>query len=107
MLRTLAEVTTRGRAALVVALVGVVSVLSTATLAASLAPTMTTQAVIVLAALSTARALSGVHCLLTVPGAGLHSLLPRRRAADVPLVLAGASTDVVHRPARPRAPGLV
>jgi hypothetical protein len=41
-----------------------------------------------------------------VPDAGIHSLRPRRRAADIPLVLAGRTTDVVH-PVRPRAPGRV
>ena len=39
---------------------------------------------------------------LAVPAAGLHSLRPRRRAAEVPLVLAGRTTDVVHHPVRPR-----
>ena len=103
MVGTASEVARRHRAALVVALVGVASAL----VATSLAPTMTTQAVVVLAALTAATALSGVHGLLPVPDAGLFSLRPRRRAVDIPLVLAGRSTDVVHHPARPRAPGLV
>ncbi len=67
---------------------------------------MTAQTIVVLTALSAATALAGVHCLLTVPDAGLHSLRPPRRATDVPLVLAGRITDAVH-PVRPRAPGLV
>jgi hypothetical protein len=103
MVRTVAELAARARLALVVALVGVASALA----AASLDPTATAQSVVVLTALSAASALAGVHCLLTVPDAGLHSLRPPRRAADIPLVLAGRTTDVVHHPARPRAPGRV
>ncbi|SEC58558.1 hypothetical protein SAMN04489844_2574 [Nocardioides exalbidus] len=100
--RTL-DAVARGRLALVVALVGVASVLS----AAALAPAMTTQSLVLVAALSAATALAGVHSLLTVPDAGHGSLRPPRRAAVVPLVLAGRTTDVVHHPARPRAPGRV
>lgn len=74
--------------------------------AASLAPSMPTQTVVVLAALAGAIALMGVHAPVTVP-VTLRGLRPRRRAADVPLVLAGRTTDVVHHPVRPRAPGLV
>ena len=96
------ELTARGRVALVVALLGVASVVT----AASLAPATTAQAVVLLSALSAATALAGVHCLLAVPDAGVASLLPRRRAADIPLVLTGRTTDVVH-PVRPRAPGRV
>ena len=95
------EATSRGRLALVVALLGLASVLTIA----AVAPTMTTQAVVVLTALSAATALAGVQSLLAVPAAGLHALRPPRRAADVPLVLAGRCTDAVHHPVRPRAPG--
>ena len=102
MVRTVADAATRARLALVLALLGVASALA----AASFDPTATAQAVVVLTALSAATALTGVHCLLAVPDAGLHSLRPRRRAADIPLVLAGRTTDVVH-PVRPRAPGRV
>lgn len=102
MASTVAEQAARARLALVVALVGVASVLA----AASLDPTATAQSVVVLTALSTATALVGVHCLLAVPAAGVDSLRPPRRAADIPLVLAGRTTDVVH-PVRPRAPGRV
>ena len=94
MVRTAADAAARARLALVLALLGIASALT----AASLDPTAT--------ALSAASALAGVHCLLAVPDAGLHSLRPRRRAADIPLVLAGRTTDVVH-PVRPRAPGRV
>ncbi len=76
--------------------------------AVSLAPGMTdltAQAVMVLAALVSATAPAGARALLAFPAAGQHALLPRRRAADVPLVLAGRTTDAVH-PVRPRAPGL-
>jgi len=93
----------RGRLALVVALAGIASVLT----AASATPTMTTQALVVLTALSAAAALTGVQHTLTLPGAGHRTLRPPRRAAAVPLVLAGRTTDVVHHPVRPRAPGLV
>ena len=97
-----AELTSRGRVAIVVALLGVASVVT----AASLAPATTAQAVVLLSALSAATALAGVHCLLAVPDAGIASLRPPRRAADIPLVLTGRTTDVVH-PVRPRAPGRV
>lgn len=92
----------RGRLALV-ALAGIASVLT----AASATPTMTTQALVVLTALSAAAALTGVQHTLTLPGAGHRTLRPPRRASAVPLVLAGRTTDVVHHPVRPRAPGLV
>ena len=67
---------------------------------------LTAQAVVVLAALVAATAPSGARALLVVPAAAAQALLPRRRAADVPLVLPGRTTDVVH-PVRPRAPGRV
>lgn len=102
MVRTVAAVTARGRLALVVALVGVASLVAIA----SLAPTLSAQSVVVLAALSAATAMTGVQCLLTVPGAGVRSLLPPRRSAGIPLVLAGRTTDPIHHPVRPRAPGL-
>ena len=102
MVRTVADVAARARLALVLTLLGVASLLA----AASLDPTATAQTVVVMTALSAATALAGVHCLLAVPDAGIHSLRPRRRAADIPLVLAGRTTDVVH-PVRPRAPGRV
>lgn len=76
--------------------------------AVSLAPAMTdltAQAVVVLAALVAATAPAGARALVAVPAAGQQALLPRRRAADVPLVLAGRTTDAAH-PVRPRAPGL-
>ena len=102
MVRTVADVAARARLALVLTLLGVASLLA----AASLDPTATAQTVVVMTALSAATAFAGVHCLLAVPDAGIHSLRPRRRAADIPLVLAGRTTDVVH-PVRPRAPGRV
>lgn len=103
MARTVTDMAARARLALVLAFLGVVSFLA----AASIDPSATAQAVVVLTALSAARALAGVHCLLAVTDAGLHSLRPPRRATDIPLVLAGRTTDVVHHPVRPRAPGLV
>ena len=102
MVRSL-EAVTRGRFALVVVLLGVVSALT----AASLAPTMSSQAVVVVATLCAATALMGTHAPVRVPDATLRSLRPPRRAADIPLVLAGRTTDVGHHPVRPRAPGRV
>ncbi|MDR7251560.1 hypothetical protein J2X46_000532 [Nocardioides sp. BE266] len=96
MVRTWCEVT----AAFVLSVVAGVSLASTM-------PDLTAQAVVALAALVAATAPAASRALLAVPDAGPLSLLPRRRAADVPLVLAGRTTDVVHHPARPRAPGLV
>lgn len=75
--------------------------------AASLAPTMPTHAVVVLAALAAATALMVLHARVTVPDTAGHTLRPGRRTAAIPLVLAGRTTDVVHHPVRPRAPGLV
>lgn len=102
MVRVVAELVARARLALVVGLATLASLVA----AASIAPAMTTQAVVLLTALSAAGALAGVHCL-TAPDSVLDSLRPRRRAATVPLVLAGRTTDVVHHPVQPRAPGLV
>lgn len=96
MVRTWLEVT----AALVLSVVA----------AASLAPAMpelAAQAVVLLAVLVAATAPIGHNALLAVPAAGVHALRPRRRAAAVPLVLTGRTTDVVHHPLRPRAPGQV
>ena len=71
------------------------------------ASSTTVHSLVVLAALSAAAAVAGLPCLLSVTSAGRRSLRPPRRASDVPLVLAGRTTDVVHHPVRPRAPGLV
>jgi len=88
----------------------VVLALASALATLSLAPTVSTmsaEALVVLAALVTATTLMGVRGPAVVPDATLRSLRPRSRAADVPLVLAGRTTDVGHHPVRPRAPGLV
>lgn len=69
-------------------------------------PELAAQALVLLAVL-VAAAPMGRAALRAVPAAGTRALLPRRRAAAVPLVLAGRTTDVVHHPLRPRAPGLV
>jgi hypothetical protein len=95
MLRTWCEVT----AAFVLSVVAAVSVAPAMT-------DLTAQAVVVLTALVAATAPASARALAVVPGAGQRALLPRRRAADVPLVLPGRTTDVVH-PVRPRAPGRV
>lgn len=75
--------------------------------AVALAPAMSAESVLVVAALAAATTLLGVHAPATVPDATLRALRPRRRAATVPLVLAGRTTDVGRHPVRPRAPGLV
>lgn len=91
----------------------VVLALASVVAAISLAPTasatsaMSAEALVVVASLATATALLGVHGPVVLPDAALRALLPRRRAACVPLVLAGRTTDVGHHPVRPRAPGLV
>ncbi|MBS2939139.1 hypothetical protein KDN32_15470 [Nocardioides sp. J2M5] len=69
-------------------------------------PELAAQALVLLAVL-VAAAPMGRAALHAVPPAGVRALLPQRRAAAVPLVLAGRTTDVVHHPLRPRAPGLV
>ncbi|WP_210440158.1 hypothetical protein [Nocardioides xinjiangensis] len=93
----------RARVAFVLALVGLGSLVA----AVSLAPSTTTQSVVVLTALAAHAALTRVPGLIAVPPSGRPSLRPPRRAADVPLVLAGRTTDVVHHPVRPRAPGRI
>lgn len=103
MIGTVAATAARWRLELVVALAGIASLV----VAASFAPTMSAQSVVVLAALSAATSMIGLHRLLVMPDASLRSLRPPRRATDVPLVLAGRSTDVRRHPVRPRAPGLV
>lgn len=93
----------RVRATLVLTLVALASVLTSA----SVAPAATAQAVVLLTALSAATALVGVHCLHAAAHAGPASLRTPRRSGAVPLVLAGRTTDAAHHPVRPRAPGLV
>ncbi|MDZ5662866.1 hypothetical protein HN031_12305 [Nocardioides sp. zg-1308] len=90
----------------VVALASLVAAISLAPTASAVSA-MSTEALVVLAALATSTALMAVHGPAAVPDATLRSLRPRRRAVDVPLVLAGRTTDVGHHPVRPRAPGLV
>ena len=90
----------------VVALASLVAAMSLAPTASTVSA-MSAEALVVLATLAAATALIGVHGPAVVPAAALRSLRPRPRAADVPLVLAGRTTDVCHHPVRPRAPGLV
>jgi hypothetical protein len=88
----------------------VVVALASLVAAVSLAPTVSAtsaEALVVVASLAAATALIGVRGPAVVPDATLRALRPRRRAACVPLVLAGRTTDVGHHPVRPRAPGLV
>jgi hypothetical protein len=88
----------------------VVVALASLVAAVSLAPTVSAtsaEALVVVASLAAATAIIGVRGPAVVPDATLRALRPRRRAACVPLVLAGRTTDVGHHPVRPRAPGLV
>jgi hypothetical protein len=89
----------RERLALVVTLLGLASFLT-------VAPTTSAQSLVALAAITAAVAVVG-RCPVVLPYAAPGLLRPRPRAAAVPLVLAGRTTDVVHHPVRPRAPGLV
>ena len=103
MTRTAAVLLAPVRPALIMTLVGIASLLT----ASVLAPTMSAQSVLVLAALTTATAaMLGARRLL-VPPAPAALMLPARWADEVLPHLAGHSTDVVHHPQRPRAPGQV
>ena len=96
----LTDATARGRLALVVALAGVASLAAVV----SLAPAASGQSLLALAAL-TAATVVVARCPLLLPHAAVQTRQPRARAAAVPLVLAGRTTDVAHQPVRPRAPG--
>ena len=103
MIRTVVVLLAPVRPALVVALVGLASLLT----ASLVAPTMSVQSVVVLAALTTATAaMLGARRVAVLPAPGAL-MLPARWAYDVLPHLAGRSTDVVHHPHRPRAPGPV
>lgn len=91
-----------GATAVVVSLLA--ALVATFSLAPAL-PDLTAQAVLVLGVLLVAAA-GNARAAHHVPfAARAHVLLHRRRAGAVPLVLSGRSTDVVHHPLRPRAPG--
>lgn len=103
MIRTAAALLAPVRPALTLALVGIASMLA----ASVLAPSMSAESVVVLAALSTATtARLGIRHLVVLPAAGAGRV-PVRWADDVLPHLTGLSTDVDHHPLRPRAPGLV
>ncbi len=103
MIRTDAEPLAPVRAALTLAVVGLASLLA----ASVLAPQVSAESVLVIAALSTAAtAVLGSRHLVVLP-ATRALMLPARWADDVLPRLAGGSTDVDHHPQRPRAPGLV
>jgi hypothetical protein len=103
MIRTAAVLMAPVRPALVMALVGLASLL-TASLAT---PSMSAQSVAVLATLAAATAAVLVARRLAVLPAPAVRMRPTRWADEVLPHLAGRSTDVVHRPHRPRAPGAV
>ncbi|GAB3028517.1 hypothetical protein GCM10011376_15860 [Nocardioides flavus (ex Wang et al. 2016)] len=90
----------------VVALASLVAAVSLAPTASALSA-MSAEALVVVASLAAATALIGVGGPVLLPDSTRRALLPRRRAACVPLVLAGRTTDTGHHPVLPRAPGLV
>lgn len=102
MSRSVVEVATWVRRALLLALVGWASVLASSLVA----PTTAAESLVVVAALAAASAgLVGLRLAVgPVPG---HPALLVRRADAVPPILVGGTTDVVHHPVRPRAPGAV
>lgn len=102
MSRSVVEVVARARHALLLALVGCASLLASSLAA----PSMPAESLVVVAALAAASAtLVGLHVVAgPVPG---HPALLFRRADAVPPILTGGTTDVVHHPLRPRAPGAV
>lgn len=103
MTRTVGEYLARVRSVLTLLLVGVATVLA----ASVVAPVASAESVLLVAALSTAAtALLGSRHLLVLPPARVL-MLPARWAGEVLVHLAGRSTDVIHHPQRPRAPGLV
>lgn len=103
MTRTGGELLAPVRAALTLVVVGIASLLA----ASVLAPQVSAESILVIAALGTATtALLGSRRLLVLPAAR-PLMLPARWADEVLPHLAGRSTDVDHHPQRPRAPGLV
>ena len=102
MFRTVADLVAPVRAVLTLGLVALASLLA----ASVLAPQVSAESVLVIAALSTATtAMLGPHRLAALPAAR-PLMLPARWADEVLPHLAGRSTDVDH-PQRPRAPGHV
>lgn len=103
MTRTVADLLAPVRALLTLAVVGIASLLA----ASVLAPQVSAESVLVIAALSTATtAMLGSHRVVALPAAR-PLMLPARWFDDVLPRLAGRSTDVDHHPQRPRAPGHV
>ena len=103
MIRTVVELTAQVRALVTLVVVGFASLVS----ASVLAPQLSAESVLVLAALGTAAtAVLGSRLLAVLPAP--CALMPPARWADEVLPhLAGRSTDVDHHPQRPRAPGHV
>ena len=103
MTRTVVELSAQVRALVTLAVVGFASLLS----ASVLAPQLSAESVLVLAALGTATTAALGSRLLAVLPAPRALMLPARWADEVLPHLAGGSTDVDHHPQRPRAPGHV
>ncbi len=107
MIRTGAELLASVRAALILTVVGIASLLAASVLAPTMATSIAAESVLVLTALGTAAtAVLGSRRLIVGPTAR-PLMLPARWAGDVLPHLAGGSTDVEHHPQRPRAPGPV
>ncbi len=103
MRETVAELLAPVRTALTLLVVGIASLLA----ASVLAPQVSAESVLLIAALSTATtAILGSRRLIVLPSA--QALMPPARwTGEVRAHLTGGSTDVEHHPQRPRAPGLV
>ena len=103
MTRSVGELLARVRSVLTLLLVGVATVLA----ASVVAPVAPAESVLLVAALgAAATALLDSRRLVVLPLVRAV-MLPARWAGEVLVHLAGRSTDVVHHPQRPRAPGLV
>ena len=103
MNRTVAELLAPVRAVLTLGLVAIASLLA----ASVLAPQVSAESVLVIAALGTATTALLVSRGLVVLPATRALMLPARWADEVLPRIAGRSTDVDHHPQRPRAPGHV
>jgi uncharacterized membrane protein len=102
MTRTGGELLATVRAALTLVVVGVAAMLA----ASVSAPQVSTESVLLIAALSAATTATLGSRLVVLPAAQ-PLMAPTTWAGEVLPHLAGRSTDVEHHPQRPRAPGPV